>query len=174
MIMSIQICPLAPSDRQTILPDLFAILYENMNPIDEWDEPYEVAREGWCTTIAKALDDPRRRLLVLHDGETIAGFFMYAVNRETGLFLMEEIQFRPHYQGVGLFHRLYDEVLPSLPPEIAVVEAYAHKKNLKSQGILTHFGLIAIGENKNGSCLHYRGDMREFSKRMNIEKTDRA
>ncbi len=149
---------------------MFSILYENMNAIDPTGDSFENAWSSWRDVIGRALDDPRRTLLVIYDGEEIAGFFMYATNRENGLFLMEEIQFRSRYQRIGLFHRLYDEVLLRLPIEVTIVEAYAHKKNLRSQGILAHFGLSVVGENCNGSCLRYRGDFSEFAHRMKTKK----
>lgn len=37
------------------------------------------------------------------------------------------------------------------------MEAYANKKNKKSQGILARLGLERIGENKNGNSYHFRG-----------------
>ena len=37
------------------------------------------------------------------------------------------------------------------------VEAYANKKNLKSQSILKHLGLVESGENKNGNSFYYKG-----------------
>ncbi len=167
MHMSIQIHTLPAHKTETVLPYLFEILYENMDPIDPSPEPFEDTCTCWCRVIGQALEDTRRTMLVLYDGETIIGFFMYAVNRETGLFLMEEIQLRAAYHGSGLFHRIYNEVLPSLPQEITTVEAYAHKKNLRSQGILQHLGLSVIGENKSGNSHRYRGNYTEFVRRMN-------
>ncbi len=41
--------------------------------------------------------------------------------------------------------------------EIRVVEAYAHRKNTKSIGILEKLGLSIIGENKTGISYHFSG-----------------
>ena len=51
-----------------------------------------------------------------------------------------------------------------LPPEVEFVEAYANKKNEKSQGILARLGLERIGENKNGNSYHFRGRYEELKK----------
>ncbi len=145
-------------ERGDLLPCLFEILFVNMNPIAPIEESYEEALAGWVEVISKALENEKRAMVVIYDADELVGFFMYAVNRETGLFLMEEIQFRPSHRGSGLFHRLYGEVLPTLPPEVRTVEAYAHKRNLRSQGILAHLGLSVIGENRSGNSWHYRGE----------------
>ncbi len=173
--MKLLFYPIDDAKKAAALPGLFAILYDNMNPIAPMSEAYEDGCHAWCDTIAHALEDDRRTLLVVYDEEVAdtVGFFMYAVNRETGLFLMEEIQLKKSYQGKGIFHRIYDAVLPSLPSEVTTVEAYALKNNMHSQGILTHFGLAVIGENKSGNCHHFRGKFAEFRRRMNRDSENR-
>jgi len=70
---------------------------------------------------------------------------------------MEEIQIRSDCQGRGIFRGLYGFLISNLPSEIQNVEAYANKKNVKSQGILRHLELRADGENKNGNSYHFSG-----------------
>lgn len=52
-----------------------------------------------------------------------------------------------------------------LPSDTESVEAYAHKKNKKSQGILEHMGLKQIGESKNGNSYHYQGNYTSLIKK---------
>lgn len=147
-----------PIDReklQTILPSLFAILHGNMNVIAPTGNSYTEDETLWCSCIAEALEKPARQLLLLQDGETLAGFFMYYVNGE--LWMMEEIQFAPAYQGSGLFRALYARLFEILPDSVEYVEAYANKQNQKSIGILEYLGLAVTGENHNGNCYHFRG-----------------
>jgi RimJ/RimL family protein N-acetyltransferase len=74
---------------------------------------------------------------------------------------MEEIQIDKAYHSTGIFSGFFSWLLHVLPhKEIEIVEAYAHKENVKSQGILQHLGLTPVGENKNGSCYRYRGEYR--------------
>ena len=87
--------------------------------------------------------------------DELIGYFQYFVNAET--FMMEEIQLKPEFHGTGVFEKLYEHLYGIVPKETPFAEAYAHKLNLRSQGILLHLGLEPIGENRNGSCLHYRG-----------------
>ena len=147
--------PLEKESQGEVLPGLFAILHGNMDAIAPTGKGYEEDESLWCSCIGEALEKEPRRLLVIRDGETVAGFFMYYVNGS--LFMMEEIQFSPAYQGSGLFRALYAHLAKILPPEVEFVEAYANKKNEKSQGILARLGLERIGENKNGNSYHFRG-----------------
>lgn len=157
--MSVQIRRLPAPEAAPVISSLFAIFHGNMKDIDPWEE------SRWCAVIQGALEDPRRAMLIVREGDEIVGFFMYACNGET--FLMEEIQLIPRIQGTGVFRAIYAEVLPRLPQTVTAVEAYAHKSNLRSQGILSHLGLSVIGENKNGNSYHYRGDFRAFLEKFN-------
>jgi RimJ/RimL family protein N-acetyltransferase len=152
-------------EREALLPRLFAILHENMNAIAPTGNSYEEEETLWCSCIAEALEQEARKLLVIREGEAIAGFFMYYVNGD--LWMMEEIQFAPAYHGSGLFSKLYAYLQSILPSSVTYVEAYANKKNEKSQGILKHLGLTVIGENKNGNSYHFRGrysDLKEAAR----------
>jgi hypothetical protein len=46
-----------------------------------------------------------------------------------------------------------------VPENIIYVEAYAHKRNIKSQGIPKHLKLEIIGKNKNGNSYHFKGQL---------------
>ena len=107
-------------------------------------------------------------MLVVTEEETaeIVGFFMYACNGEN--FLMEEIQLIPRVQGTGVFRAIYAEVLPHLPDTVVRVEAYAHKNNLHSQGILSHLGLSMLRDGADQDIRHWRGDFREFVQKIHI------
>ena len=73
---------------------------------------------------------------------------------------MEEIQLMPKYQGkeYNIFRLLYGFLFSILPTNLLTVQAYADKRNQKSQDILSHLGLHIIGENKSGDSFHYQGD----------------
>lgn len=71
--------------------------------------------------------------------------------------MMEEIQIEKAFQGTGLFSEFYKWLLKQLPNDIENVEAYANKKNIKSQSILEYLGLVELGENKNGNSFYYKG-----------------
>ena len=78
---------------------------------------------------------------------------------------MEEIQIIKAYQGKGLFSAFFFWLIQVLPRGIETVEAYASKKNSRSQSILAHLGLKQIGETENGNCYHYKGDYTSLSEK---------
>ena len=78
--------------------------------------------------------------------------------------MMEEIQFKPEYQGKGAFRDLYGFVLSNIKIDIQFVEAYANIKNTKSIAILQKLGLLNIGLNKNGRSYHFKGKFSDLVK----------
>ena len=64
--------------------------------------------------------------------------------------MMAEIQFKKEFHGCGMFTAFYTWLVKQLPKDLAFVEAYTAKTNIKMQGILEHLGLSKAGENKNG------------------------
>ena len=76
--------------------------------------------------------------------------------------MMEDIQFKPEYQGKGIFRNLYGFVLNNIKLDLKFVEAYASTSNKKSIGILEGFGLENIGLNKNGRSYHFKGDFKDL------------
>ena len=84
---------------------------------------------------------------------------------------MEEIQIRKPYQNkYNIFERFYEVVLTNTREDVDVVEAYAHKNNTKSIGILGKLGFSIVGESKQGNRYHFRGtyaDLLNWYKRIN-------
>ncbi len=78
--------------------------------------------------------------------------------------MMEEIQFKPEYQGRNVFRALYGFLLLNIRQDIKFVEAYANAANHKSIGILEKLGLSKIGTNKNGSSYHFKGNYSDLIK----------
>ena len=147
--------PIDRENLQEMLSRLFVILHGNMSVIAPTGNSYEEDEALWCSCIEEAMKKEARQLLVMWDGEAIAGFFMYYTNGS--LWMMEEIQIAPAYQGSGLFRALYAYLFATLPDSVESVEAYANKQNQKSIAILKHLGLDAVGESKNGNSYHFRG-----------------
>ena len=150
-----KIAELDKSHKDSVLPLLFAIMHANMSKIAPTGNSYEEDLSFWLSCVSHELEKEPRRILLLYDGEEIAGFFQYFVNN--GLFMMEEIQFCDAYKGSGAFRELFVYLTSVIPENTELVEAYANKSNYKSIGILRHLGLEIIGENKNGKSYHFRG-----------------
>ena len=144
------------SRAEELLPVLFGIMYENMDPIAPSGASYDEDLAEYMGNVLPALEKTARQIVLIKDDEILIGFFQYYVN-ET-VFMMEEIQFVKDYQGKGVFRALYRFLRPFVPETVPFVEAYSHINNMKSQRILEYMGLEKIGTNRSGNCLHYRGD----------------
>lgn len=144
--------------KETWLPAIFEILYANMSVIAPTECTFEEDYAEWHSHVSPALDKDPRKIVLMYDGESLMGYFQYYVNEGASLFMMEEIQIKAEYHGAGVFRAFYAWLLPRLPRGIQWVEAYAHKQNAKSQGILAHLGLCPVGEGAGSRTDHYRGD----------------
>ena len=153
--MIIHIRELDKFQKDAVLPLLFDILHANMSKIAPTGNSYEVDFLFWLSCVSPELEKEPRKILLIYDGEILAGFFQYFVNN--GLFMMEEIQFRDRYQGTGVFSELYAYLIRIIPRDTEFVEAYANKGNHKSIAVLNHLGLEIVGENKSGISYHFRG-----------------
>ena len=130
--------------------ELFALLHANMEPM----VPGEFVFEEWKNAVGGGMKSPKRQIVLMNDGEKLAGFFQYYVNDTT--FMMEEIQIRPEYQQkYGIFRQLYGWLIPQFPNRPLYAEAYNHPQNQKSHGILYRMGL-ALQDVENG-FRHYKG-----------------
>ena len=146
---------LRKADADSVLPELFDILHANMSRIAPTGNSRENDFSSWISCIKPALEKDPRQILLLLDSDRLAGYFQYYVNN--GVFMMEEIQFRDEYKGTGLFTELYRYLVKALPADTMFAEAYAHKNNEKSIAVLTRLGLEIVGDNKSGTCFHFRG-----------------
>lgn len=151
------------SETAQVLPALFAILHENMSEIAPTGNSYDEDLAQWYANVLPAMEKPQRQIVLFLDGAEIIGYFQYYVNG--GVFMMEEIQLRKAYHGTGVFGAFYRWLLPQLPADPETVQAYAHKENAKSQGILSHLGLTPAGENENGRTIFYRGEYAKLRER---------
>lgn len=153
-------------DKQRLdkyLPDLFRILHSNMSLIAPTDNSYSTDYEIWSSCIIPAMEKEPRQIVLMYAEEKLVGYFQYYINENTHSFVMEEIQIVKEYQKTGIFSELYKWLLLRLPENIIDVQAYANKKNRKSQGILKHLGLVESGENKNSNSFYYRGKYADLS-----------
>lgn len=153
MIFSFQFADKGSFSR--IAPDLFDLLYANMNEIAPSGYCYEEDREVWLEAVVPAMEKENRQVVLIFADGAAAGYFQYYTTAET--LMMEEFQLKRPYQGSGAFRALFSWLLPRLPDGLCFAEAYAHKLNLRSRAILEHLGLQCTGENKNGNSWHFKG-----------------
>ena len=93
------------NSMEKILPELFRILYGNMSLIAPTGGTFKEDFAVWREYIIPAMQGEQRQIvMMLCDGE-LAGYFQYDICND--VFMMEEIQIKPEYQGTGLFRELY-------------------------------------------------------------------
>lgn len=143
------------SDFSVFAQQIFNILADNMTVIAPTGNSREQDFTLWLDAVSDGMQRPERQIILIKDNEKLVGFFQYYTNADT--FMMEEIQFRPAYQGKGIFRELYGFVLKSIRNDLAFVEAYASINNQKSIGILKKLGLSNTGLNRNGRSYHFKG-----------------
>lgn len=149
-------------DFPIVASEIFNILADNMEIIAPTDNTREEDYKCWYEGVSKGLERDERQIVLIKDGDNIIGFFQYYTNADT--FMMEEIQFKPEYQGKNIFRKLYGFLIQKIREDIKFVEAYANVSNHKSIGILGNLGLTKIGMNKNGRCFHFRGNYGDLIK----------
>ena len=142
---------------EQLLPGLFRILHSNMSIIAPTDNSYDEDYRIWSSYMIPAIKKVQRQIVLMYVEGKLVGYFQYYINLDTNSLMMEEIQIGKEFQGIGIFSAFYKWLVKQLPKNVKCVEAYANKKNLKSQGILKHLGLVELGENKNGNSFYYKG-----------------
>lgn len=142
------------NDFHMLAKEIFSILWSNMLTIAPTGNSYEDDFNSWFQAVERGLLQKPRKIILINHAELI-GFFQYYTNENR--LMMEEIQIQPDWQGKKVFRDLYGFLLEALPREIQIVEAYANKRNVKSQAILRRLGLDIAGENRKGDSYLFRG-----------------
>lgn len=153
--MNFSFCFVNKKDLENFLPKLFKILYSNMSIISPTNNIFEEDFNSWLSYIVPALEDENHNIVLMNIDDKLAGYFQYNINAD--FLMMEEIQIKKEFQGIGLFSHLFAWLIQNLPKDIRTVEAYVNKHNFKSQSILEKLGLVKSGENINGSSFYYKG-----------------
>lgn len=157
------------TDFKTLSNELFSILADNMTVIAPTGNSREEDFVLWYDAVSDGLQREERQIILIKDNEILVGFFQYYTNSDT--FMMEEIQFRPEYQGKGIFRALYAFIFSNVSKDTEFVEAYANIGNVKSIGILKKLGLTDIGLNKNGRSIHFKGKYSDLSEWFHSESS---
>ncbi len=142
-------------------PELFSILHGNMHHIAPTGNAYEVDYAIWQSAVSTAISEEKCIIILMQLNGKLAGYFQYSVRGD--VFLMEEIEILPEYQGKhGLLRGALGFAVNKLPEGVLFAEAYANKNNAKSIAILEKMGLEIVGENKSGRSHHFRGSYRDL------------
>lgn len=148
-----QLLFLDKSQKDRVLPALFDLFYENMDPIAPFAHSYEEEKALWLGEVSPALDKAPRQILLCRDGDRIAGYVQFYVREK--LLMVEEVQLEKHYQRTTLFLRLCRFLAAALPEDLQTVEAFAHKENAPSIRLMERLGMVICGE--QAGFVHLRG-----------------
>ena len=151
------------SEKNTFLPLLFDIFYNNTVELAPSEKSYDSQRDEWLSEVSPALDkEPRQVMLCYCDGE-LAGFLMYYTRGE--LLMVEELQLKKKFQRTRMFYFLCKHLMSVLSSDISIVEAYALKNNLNSQGIMQYLGMEFVPHEVGFPLVHLRGSAEKIKER---------
>lgn len=151
------------TEKKTILPLLFDIFYTNTVELAPSEKSYELQRDEWLSEVSPALEkEPRKVILCYSEGE-LAGFLMYYTRGE--LLMVEELQLKKKFQRTRMFYFLCKHLMSILPSDISIVEAYALKNNLNSQGIMQYLGMNFVPHEIGFPLVHLRGSAQKIKER---------
>lgn len=160
--MSVRFIPFDSAVHAEVLPRMFDILFSNMSRIAPTGADYEEDRRVW--TEYMSIPAPGRRILLMFSEDTLAGYCQYSVHDD--MLLVEEIEVAAEYQRTMLFPLFFRHAVSILPGGVSRVEAYINKGNLNSRRIAEKLGMEAVGENKSGTSLLYRGNISNLRRRV--------
>ena len=143
------------AEKDDWLPQLFDLLYENMQSIAPSGLSYEQDKAQWLAAVSPALDKAPRQILMCFAGEKIVGFVQYYVRDQ--LLMVEEIQLRKEYHRTLLFYRFCKYMLSVIPDALQTVEAYADKRNLNSIRLMEKLGMLPLEISADSPFVHMRG-----------------
>lgn len=149
--------------EEALLPELFAILYENMSALAPTGYSYREDYDIWQGYILPALKAPDRKLLLMYVEDTLAGYFQYSIEGDT--VFVEEVEIRPAWQRSMVFYRCCQFLAEEIPEGVSWICSYVNKKNRHSLSIHEKLGMERIGENKSGNSWCCRGEIRKAAAR---------
>ena len=151
------------SEKNTFLPLLFDIFYTNTVELAPSEKSYELQRDEWLSEVSPALDKEPRKIILCYAGGELAGFLMYYTRGE--LLMVEELQLKKKFQRTRMFYFLCKHLMSILPSDISIVEAYALKNNLNSQGIMQYLGMEFVPHEIGFPLVHLRGSAQKIKER---------
>ena len=157
---------MARCELENFLPQMFEILYSNMSVIAPTNNTYASDFQIWIAHILPALQETHRETILLYVDCEFVGYLRYSLNNSTQSFLMEDIQIKSKFQGIGVFSSCLKWLVNQLPRNISSVEACVDKRNDRSRAVMEHLGLKCGGENKNGISLYLKSEYSEFYDRL--------
>lgn len=141
-----------------LMEALFDLLYENMLEIAPSGLTYEAEKQQWLSEVLPAMAKEPRQIVLLFDGEELAGYLQYYINN--GVFMVEEIQLRRDCRSTSLFGSLWKFMSRIIPEHTHTIEAYADPRNHLSRKLIKRLGMEPVEDGSDPHLLHFRGPFR--------------
>lgn len=159
----IRFSELDKTNKDIVLPCLFDILYENMHLIAPSGMKYQEEKERYIQTVSHALDRESRQILLCMYNDTIAGFVQYYTTADT--LMIEEAQMSESLKGTLAFYKACRRIFVGLPDTIVYIEAFADKRNVRSQELMQKIGMVQTNSCDNPAFVHFRGNIQNIKSR---------
>lgn len=143
-----------------VLPQLFALLYANMQEIAPSGNTYQQDWLAWQQEVAPALMKEPRQILLLSVQDELVGFCQYYIHN--GVFVIEELQIKPTHRSSVLFFCLYRFFQRIIPKDTVWIEAWADLRNQNSCHLMGKLGMQAVEILEQQGFVHYRGKLSEM------------
>ena len=135
-----------------ILPVLFDIYYGNMSRICQTGNSYDIEREEWICEVSSALEKDPRQIILMYQGDDLAGFVMYYTRDD--LLMIEELQIKERHQRTLLLYRLFTYLTEIFSSKIARIEAFANVENHRSLELMKYLEFDIIGKDEKYDLFH--------------------
>ncbi len=149
------------TQEEVILPQMFDILFTNMNKIAPTGNSYAKDKQEWVAYMASAAEN-NTQIILMYVDEILSGYFQYSIKNDT--MLIEEIEIIPKFQRTLLFYSFFKYMSSIIPKSVIYIEAYVNKRNGNSMVIAKKLGMQIMGENRTGTSWHYQGKIKKYRK----------
>ena len=155
-------CFLDAKQAEAVLPQMFDILFTNMNKIAPTGNSYDEDKATWLSFMYPSVNKGPQQIILMYADEALAGYFQYSIDGNT--LFAEDIEISPDYHRTFLFTLFFRYLMSIMPKNIEYIKANIHKTNLNSQTIAGKLGMQIVGENKNKISWQLIGPVDKFKK----------
>ncbi len=149
------------TQEEVILPQMFDILFTNMNKIAPTGDGYAKDKQEWIAYMTSEAKN-NQQIILMYVDEILSGYFQYSIINDT--MLIEEIEVTPKFQRTLLFYSFIKYMSSIIPKSVIYIEAYVNKRNENSMVIAKKLGMQIMGENRTETSWHFHGKIKKYHK----------
>ena len=142
-------------EKDQWLPQLFDLLYENMQTIAPSGLSYEKEKAEWLAEVSLALEKAPRKIIMCFVCGELAGYIQYYIREQ--MLMVEEIQLKKKYHRTFSFYKFCKYLMSVVPDNLKTIEAYADKRNWNSISLMERLGMHPCELESDSPFVHMRG-----------------